>query len=217
MVQMFLTNLVREWKHEWRNLYQLGGLLAFLLSVSYLIYFFNTEISVTLWTLLYWLVYLFISFFTASRVYEFDNEQYRIYQHQLQHPFLLFVSKAFFLFLVLSLLGFVIKLTFDLFMPMPYNPFFSIVLVIIIISLGFSLLTAFISFLSSHGQNKQLLLIILSLPLCFPMLGMAFTIMSQLMGGESLSSLAKLFIPLLAMDLLAIALIILLLPLSWKN
>ncbi len=217
MLRQFWTNLVREWMREWRNLYQLAGLLAFLFGVSYLIYFFSAEKTAASWTLLYWMVYLFVSFFTAARTYEVDNEQYRVYQHQLQNPLWLFASKSCFLFLALCLLGLLIKMVFDLFMPLAYNPFMASCAVIAAISFGMALLMAFSSFLASHGANKSFLLIVLSLPLCFPMLGIAFQLMSQLLSGESLSTLSKLFVPLLAIDLMVVGLIVLLLPLSWKS
>ena len=82
---------------------------------------------------------------------------------------------------------------------------------------GFSLHTAFTSFIASHGQVKQILMVIISLPLCFPLVGMAFSLSMDVLNGESIAEIIPKFYPLLAIDLIALALVTFLLPLSWKN
>ncbi len=207
----------KEFINEWRSLYQLGGLMSFLLGVCFLIYFFSGGAQPRLWNLMFWIVYLFLSFFTAARIYEEDNTKYRIYIYQLADPILLFASKAIYLTLLLTALGLLLNLVLNILIPM--NNAFNLlwILLLVLVSLGFAILTCFTSFISSHGQSKQVLMVVITLPLCFPLMGMAFSFADSLLLAENSRVLLDKAYPIVAIDLLAIALVVILLPLSWKN
>jgi ABC-type transport system involved in cytochrome c biogenesis permease component len=207
----------KELHFEWRSLFQLGGLISFLIGVSYLVYFFAGELSTRVWNLMYWIIFLFLTFFAASRSYEEDNTRYKIYTYQLSSPLQLFIAKASYLFFILFIFGFLLLVIFNTWLPKQNSFTLAWFVILAFVSLGFSLLTAFTSFIASHGQVKQILMVIISLPLCFPLVGMAFSLSLDVLNGESLDLLLKKFYPLIAIDLLALALVTFLLPLSWKN
>ncbi len=214
---MLKSLLKKELLFEWRSLFQLGGLISFLIGVSYLVYFFAGELSARVWNLMYWIIFLFLTFFAASRSYEEDNTRYKIYTYQLSSPIKLFVAKASYLFVIIFLFGFLLVLIFNAWIPRENSFSLSWFFILAIVSLGFSLLTAFTSFIASHGQVKQILMVIISLPLCFPLVGMAFSLSMDVLNGESIRLLVTKFYPLLAIDLMALALVTFLLPLTWKN
>ncbi|MBK8449596.1 MAG: hypothetical protein WAS55_00940 [Saprospiraceae bacterium] len=214
---MFKSLLRKEFLFEWRSLYQIGGLLSFLIGVSYLVYFFSGEINARHWNLMYWIIFLFLSFFGAARAYEDDNNRFKIYTHQLSSPLLLFLTKSFYLFLSLSVFGLLLNFILNGLLPIQNGFNISWIIVLLAVCLGFALLTAFTSFLSSHGQTKQVLMVVISLPLCFPLIGMAFSFTLDILSGQSLAAIYPKLYPIFAIDLLAMALVSLLLPLSWKN
>ncbi len=209
--------LRKELIFEWRSLFQLGGLFSFLIGVSYLVYFFSGELSTRFWNLMYWIIFLFLSFFAASRCYEEDNNRYRIYTYQLSSALELFVAKVIYLCSVLFLFGFLLNLIFNLLIPHAHSFSLYWFVVLAIVSLGIALLTAFTSFIASHGQVKQILMVIISLPLCFPLIGMGFSLSLEILIGNPISEWSSRFYPLIAIDLLALALVTFLLPLTWKN
>lgn len=214
---MFGSILRKEFLFEWRSLFQLGGLISFLFSVSYLVYFFGGQLTVRIWNLLYWIIFLFITFFTASRTFEDDNNRYKIYTYQLCSPLQLFLAKSLYLFLVIFFFGFLLNVVLNTWLPREYS--FSLLwfLDLAMVCLGISLLTTFTSFIASHGQVRQILMVIISLPLCFPMIGIAYSIGFDILNGEAISALESRCYALIAMDFIAIAFISFLLPLSWKN
>jgi len=214
---MFRSLLHKELIFEWRSLFQLGGLIGFLLGVSYLVYFFAGDLSFRVWNLMYWIIFLFLIFFSASRTFEEDNSRYKIYTYQLSSPLQLFLSKVSYLFVIIFLFGFILNLVFHAWIPKANTFSISWFLIMAIVSLGFSVLTAFTSFIASHGQVKQILMVIISLPLCFPLLGMGYSLSLDVLNGEPLNEITSKFYPLIAIDLLAVALVIFILPLSWKN
>jgi ABC-type transport system involved in cytochrome c biogenesis permease component len=214
MIRLLLR---KELLFEWRSLFQLGGLISFLIGVSYLVYFFAGELSARVWNLMYWIIFLFLTFFAASRSYEEDNTRYRILTYQLSSPVQLFIAKAIYLLGILFMFGVILMLIFNAWIPRAHSFSLSWFFILAIVCLGFSLLTAFTSFIASHGQVKQILMVIISLPLCFPLIGMAFSLSLDVLNGESAGSIITKFYPLLAIDLIALALVTFLLPLSWKN
>ncbi|MBP8725552.1 MAG: hypothetical protein KBF37_10500 [Saprospiraceae bacterium] len=200
---------------EWRNPSQLGGLLSFLAGVCFLCYFFSGDVHPAQWNLLFWIVYLFLSFFASARMYEEDNIRYRFYTSQLVRPLLLFAAKLGYLWGLLLLLSWVLLNLFSALLPVPGTGGPGWLLLLVLVSAGFACLGCFTSLLSSYGQSRQMLVIVISLPLCFPLLGSAYAASLELLtGGEAW--LAKL-IPVLAIDLLTLAMATILLPLSWKG
>ncbi len=207
----------KEFINEWRSLYQLGGLLSFLLGVSFLIYFFSGGAQPRIWNLMFWIVYLFLSFFAAARIYEEDNTKYRIYMHQLADPMVLFAAKAVYVTFLLTGLGLLLNLVLNMLIPMENAFGLFWIFLLVLVSSGFAMLTCFTSFISSHGHSKQVLMVVITLPLCFPLMGMAFSFAESLLQGDASSILFQKAYPILAIDLLAVALVAILLPLSWKN
>ncbi|MEO6190465.1 MAG: heme exporter protein CcmB [Saprospiraceae bacterium] len=207
-----LTLWKRDIKNEWRNFYQLGGLLAFVSGVSYLIYFFSGSPEIREWNLLYWLTYLFLCFFIGSRTYEEDQTRYRMLIYQLINPFNLFHSKWSFLFIFLTLLNILVLFLFRLFIPTIHVDFLQWILLSILLNLGMSVLIAFSALLNAHARNNTLFLTVLILPLSFPLIGMAFATGLNILEGQSLwSNMSKVQL-MLAIDLITCALSFFIVP-----
>lgn len=209
--------LHKEVISEWRNPFQIGGLISFLAGVSFLVYFFSGNIEPKVWNLLYWLVFLFLSFFSAARVYEEDNIKYRIYNHTLYSPMQLFMAKWIYLALTLVILGMLLLIVYNILLPVDHGLDLSWMLLLVLVSLGFACLTSFTSFIASHGNSRQMLMVVITLPLCFPLLGTAFACSAAILAGTALDVVISKAYPIIAIDLFAFAFVLILLPLSWKN
>ncbi|MBK9107864.1 MAG: ABC transporter permease [Saprospiraceae bacterium] len=209
--------LQKEVISEWRNPFQIGGLISFLAGVSFLVYFFSGNIEPKVWNLLYWLVFLFLSFFSAARVYEEDNIKYRIYNLTLYSPMQLFLAKWIFLTLTLMVLGILLLFVYNILLPIEKGLHLSWLFLLTLVSLGFACLTSFTSFIASHGNSRQMLMVVITLPLCFPLLGTAFACSAAILSGNDLNVILTKSYPIIAIDLFAFAFVLILLPLSWKN
>lgn len=119
--------------------------------------------------------------------------------------------------MLLTALGIVLLLVFNVLIPInnALNAYWIIVL--LFASVGFAILTCYTSFIASHGQGKQILMIVITLPLCFPLLGMSYVFCLSVMDAYDWEVLLQKLYPIIAIDLFAIALVSILLPLSWKN
>ncbi|MEP7195819.1 MAG: heme exporter protein CcmB [Saprospiraceae bacterium] len=207
----------RDLLNEWRNFYQLGGLLAFLSGVCYLIYFFGGKIDLQEWSLLYWLTYLFLSFFIGARVYEDDHTKYRFFFHQLVHPQNLFLSKLIYVFCFLLLINLISLFLFTLFIPVIHVDWMNWMILCLILNIGMSNLICFSSLLNTNIQNSTLFLTILILPLSFPLLGVAYSASIGILEGQSIVSNISKFQLILGIDLITFALAIVLLPQLLRN
>ncbi len=202
---------------EWRSLYQISGLMAFLLGVAYLIYFFVGSPILETWNLLFWLVLLFLSFFIGSRLFEEDAIRYKSYLHQMVSPVQLFLAKVIFSFFLLTVLSVLLFSIFLILIPVTIHSWFNWMVLFIILNFGLAVIMTFGAFLAALGQNRTILLTILTLPLSFPSFGLSYSIGLKFLDGNSIKDCISNFQPMLAIDLISLALVIILLPYTWKN
>lgn len=207
-----LILLKKEIRNEWRNLYQLGGLLSFLCSVCYLIYFFAGKPDSNQWNLLYWLSYLFLCFFIGSRVYEDDQTKYRQIINQLVHPINLMISKVIFVFFFLMFINMMILSLFAIFIPSIEVDFVSWLMLCILLNIGMSVLITFTALLNAYARNNTLFLTILILPLSFPLIGMSFSIAKKILEGQRFFAHMNSIQLLGGIDLMILALSLLIVP-----
>lgn len=214
---MLKALLSKELVCEWRSFHQFAGLLSFLLAVAYLVYFFGGDVNPKFWNLMYWIIYLFLVFFSASRSFEEDNNRFKIYTNQLTAIKWVFISKAMYQLLQCVVFGLVLYLIMNLLIPLKHHEILPWLLILVLMSLGMSVLNTFTAFIASNGQTRQVLMVVISLPLCFPLIGMSYSLSIDILNGQSIFENISKFYPLLAIDLLAIALVSFLLPLTWKS
>ncbi|NOT38785.1 MAG: hypothetical protein HOP11_15535 [Saprospiraceae bacterium] len=217
-MKTILSCISRDFKNEWRNLYQLGGLFSFLIGVCYLIYFFGDKNqSLSEWNLKYWLVYLFLSFFVGSRIYEEDQGRFRIFLHQLVHPGQLLLSKIIFVFFLLTVMNMLILFFFQLFNPEIQVQFFNWLSICMLINVGMATLISFSSLLNSNIRNNTILLTVIILPISFPLIGMAYSTSHSVLEGVSILSVGSKLRLILGIDLITIAIVFFLYPHIARN
>ncbi len=214
---MFKALLNKELLCEWRSFHQLAGLLSFMLAVAYLVYFFGGEVQPKFWNLMYWIIYLFLVFFSAVRSFEDDNNRFRIYTNQLAPVKLVFLAKAVYQLIQCVLFGLVLACILNLLIPQKNLDFSSWFFILCLLGFGMAVLNTFTSFIASNGQTRQVLMVVISLPLCFPLIGMAYALSLDLLLGQSIFENVTKFYPILAIDILGLALVSFLLPLTWKT
>lgn len=214
---MIKALLSKEILCEWRSFHQFAGLLSFLLAVAYLVYFFGGEVNPKFWNLMYWIIYLFLVFFSATRSFEEDNNRFKIYTNQLVAIKWVFISKALYQLIQCVIFGMLLYLIMNMLIPQKHLELFPWLMILFLMSFGMAVLNTFTAFIASNGQTRQVLMVVISLPLCFPLIGMSYSLSIDVLNGQSIFENLDKFYPLLAIDLLAIALVSFLLPLTWKS
>ena len=144
-MKIVLALIRKDLLFEWRSLYQISGLLAFLLGVAYLIYFFVGSPILETWNLLFWLVLLFLSFFIGSRLFEDDAIKYKYYLHQMVSPIQLFLAKVVFCFILLTGLSILLFCIFIVLIPVTIHFWINWIILFVILNFGFAIIMNLIS------------------------------------------------------------------------
>lgn len=207
----------REVLKEFRSFHQIGSVLVFLLGCSYLVYFFASHASLELWNLMFWMIHLFTGFYAGYRVFEDDLGRYRVLTNQLFDYGSLFVARTIFLFTFLSLVSLLQFVLFNILVPIPDIRIFDWVALVALVNFGLSLVFCFNSFLSSQGNQRTLLFAVLALPLSFPIFGSAYLSGIQVLQSQiNFWDIAPIRI-IFSINLFALALVYILMPLIWRN
>jgi len=217
MVSKIVILLKKDFLKEFRSFHQLGAVLAFLTGAAYLVYFFSRKDGPEEWNLLYWIVFLFVSFFTGYRVFEEDLGRYKALSHQLYDPFLIYLVKNLFLFILLNVLSFLLFFVFLILMPPGNVNYFDWLGLMLLFNAAVSVIFSFNSILSSQVSNQTLLFTVLVLPLVFPLFGAGYLTGLAILNGTGVFGDASQFRIIFGITLFAIALVFLILPFIWKN
>lgn len=209
--------LKKDYRFELRNLYQLGGIIGFVLGISYVYYFYSADINARSWSLAYWMSFMFISFFSASRIFEMDLGAHRQYAQQLIPAQIHFFVKVIFVFCQLFFYAIFLWFLMHTLMTVQWDFHWYWLLLLALCCLGISMVTCFCSFLSMQTSGSQLLVALISLPICFPLIGMSFSIGMQVIQPNTDFDFYKALFPLLGIDLFCAAMLVILVPLIWKS
>ena len=217
MISQLVALIKKDLLIEWRQWVSLAALILFLFGISYLIYFFSSNIHPHQWLLMYWIVFLFLGLFMSQGSFESSGLHRKYYVSQLCSPELIFASKVIYQTLSMMIFGNLLYWVFQMLLPQQQMNYGLLMPVLFLCSLGFALSMSFCSFLAQYAQSAQILMLILSIPIVFPVLGMSFTASVQIMEGKGYEAIRYSLMILIAINCFAAALLSFVIPLSWKN
>lgn len=155
--------------------------------------------------------------FLGKNYSEEDLLQNRLYLFQLISPLRYLVTKILFLSFVYFILQLVIFFIFQLLIPMNSLLSWHWLWICLLTALGMcsiSVVGSFFSYLASQNGHLQM---ILSLPFCFPIVGLAYAATLVLADGGAWSKMFTLGSMLMAVDLFNLAMILFVVSLMWKH
>ena len=210
--------LRKEITLEWRQRYALGGILLYVLSTVFIIYFSFQKPEASTWNILFWIVVLFASVNAIVKGFQQESGKRQLFYYTLAHPLAIILSKTIYhslLLLVISLL------TFGAFALVAGNPVQNLgqfMLALFLGSIGFSINLTFVSAIASKANNSATLMAILSFPLIIPIL---MTLIKMSTAALALSPMAQDIqsdiLILVAIDLLLLAFSLILFPFLWRD
>jgi len=157
---------------EWRQKYAVGGILLYVFSSLFVVFFsFRDSSAIEVWKSVFWIIMLFASVNALTKSFVRESGSQQLYMYQLAPPNLVFLSKWIYNVLLLFVIGAVTLggltvLSSD--PPMRYLGLFF--LIIFLGSVGFALVFTFLSSISSKAGNSATLMAILSFPVVLPIL-----------------------------------------------
>jgi len=215
------TFLGKEFLVEWRERYALSGILLYLLSTIFIVYFsFKLKLNhlnSTVWNALYWIIILFVGINAVAKSFMQESQHKVLYYYTIISPLHIIISRMlynFALMLGLSLLGLLV------FILVVGNPVLTYELFLLNVFLGVTALSVtftLVSGIASKGQNKSTLMAVLGFPLIIPILLLCVKVSDSAMLGMSITGSGDELLSLLAINLISISMTLILFPYLWRN
>lgn len=212
-----LNIFLKEISIDFRQKYAVGGIFLFAAALVYIIFKAYNVIQPREWTILIWIIMLFVGLSAIVKSFVQENRETYIYYYTLFDPLELIVAKLIYNFIFLGLLFMIVigLLYFFSGYPVKDNTLFYIGSMWGI--LGMSIIFTFVSVISSSESGNSTLMSILALPLVLPVLLLLLKISAVSVRLISDTSVWDDVWMLAGIDSIMLGAIIMLFPGLWRN
>lgn len=217
MVQRILTLIKLEWKLEFRQRASLAGVLLFAIGTVYLFSLAFGNLEPRLWNALFWIVLLFGATNGLSNAFRRELSYRYAYYHQLAPPLAIYLSKVVFNSVFLLAIGTIVWGLLALLFNNPVSDYGLFISTLLLACLGLSLILTFLALIAGRVTNGSGLVAILAFPVVIPLLLTVVKLGAVSTRVIAQTSTANDLLVLGGLNLLAIGLAILLVPLLWKE
>ena len=216
-MRQYFSLLALEWRLELRRGAQLATVALFVLGTVYLFSLAFGALEPRLWNALFWLVLLFTATNAAARLFDRELTYRYAYYVQVAPPLVVFAAKVTFAAALLCGVGALSWAALALLFGSPVRDVGLFALALALGSIGLALVLGFVSVLTSRARGGAGLNAVLAFPVLIPLLltlvklgAVSARLVQQTSTGKDLLLLA-------AVDLLAVGLAILLVPMVWRE
>jgi heme exporter protein B len=209
--------LRKEFLLEFRQRYAISGIVLYVFSMVFVVYIASVKVQPPVWNVLFWLIVLFASVNAVVKSFVQESGARQLYYYQIADPTVLLLAKILYntlLLLVLSVLAFVV---YSLVAGNPVRDPWLFTLVLLLGSLGFSIVFTFIAAIAARANNSATLMAILSFPVILPILLTLIRLSSIALRLIQDTSYQRDILNLLAIDTILITLTFILFPYVWKD
>lgn len=209
--------LQKEILLELRQKYAISGILLYVLSTVFIVYFALIEVQRPVWSALFWIIVLFAATNAVAKSFVQENSQRALYYYTLAHPMAILAAKVIYNFLLLLVLS---ALTFGAYSVVAGNavkevPLF--LLTIVMGSLGLAITLTFISAIAAKASNGATLMAIMGFPVILPIFIVLIKLTAQALRLIQETSYWRDIASLLAIDVILLSLGFLLFPFLWRD
>jgi len=211
----------KEIRLEIRSLFSFSGVLIYIFSIIFICYISisinNGYLNPIIWNSLFWIILLFISLYSISRKFSYENESRLLYYYSLVRPESMIFSKIFYNFFFLFFIFLLIYFLFTFFLGNPVIDYFIFILNLFFASISFSSLLTLTSSISSKSDNYNILMPTISMPIIIPILLLLIKISKNSLCNYDIVINLSYILILFFINLILIFLSYILFPYLWKN
>lgn len=211
------TLIHKELLVEWRQKYAIGGILLYVLSTVFIVYFSFSGIDAKAWNTLFWIIMLFASVNAVTKSFVQENSQRELYYYSLARPPAILLAKIIYNTLLLLIISGLTYLAFSVLAINPVKNADQFFLALLLGSIGFSIAFTFISAIAGKAANSSTLMAILSFPAVIPILMTLLKISANALGLMTDTGIWKDIGILVAIDLIMLTLTFILFPFLWRD
>ncbi|MFT7237150.1 MAG: heme exporter protein B [Cyclobacteriaceae bacterium] len=209
--------LKKDFQLDFRLKYPFIGLILYLFSVVFLLYYsFSLGLKTEIWNSLLWITVLFVA--TNAIAKSFIQETNRnLYYYFISSPLAILTSKLIYSFCFLCTLCVISFGLFSILLGYPGNNQFWFWVNLLLGCLGISSAFTMISALSSKTNSAGVMMVILGFPVILPIIILGSSNSNILLLGGSITDISDNLMTLFSVDLVIIALAYILFPYSWRS
>ena len=201
--------LVRlDFKIEYRNKFEIYGLLLFVVVTSFILYKSIIDTDVLYYNAVFWVLLLVISTNFALRSFTKMNASESRYLYQLTDATSIIFSKLFFNWLLIFTGGLLFLLSGLIFHSFDEYPLLSFFGLLTLSSLALSSTYSLPSALFMSSSSKATLLGILAFPISIPVILISSALGNQLLAQNEMNSSGLLMLVSIALIMIAVSLIL---------
>lgn len=207
----------KELSIDFRQKYAIGGIFLFAATVVYLFFKAYNTINPREWTILIWIIMLFVGLSAIVKSFMQENKETYLYYYTMFDPLELLIAKLAYNFLFLLTLFLIVIGFLYLFSGYPIKDNGLFLAGSLLGILGISTIFTFVSIISSSEASNSTLMSVLALPLVLPILLLLLKISAvsaRLMSDTSVWEDVWL---LMGIDSMMLGAMLLLFPGLWRN
>ncbi len=212
-----------ELKLEFRLKYAIAGLLMYVLSTVYLVYFsleyqgVRADLVPTIWSIFFWLIVLFTTVNATFQSFSKLTQGKMLLYYTLVSPQVFIAAKLIVNALVSLILSLLTGLIFVFILGDPSQQFGVLLLSLCIGTIGYSLLFTYISAIASKSGGNASLAVVLGFPLALPLLSIIVKLFGESFNPSlSLNFDNNLWIAL-GFNFIPLLLALILFPYIWRD
>ena len=209
--------LKKELHLELRSKAMLGGILLYVVSSIFIVYFSTRNISKQSWNSLFWIIGIFAAVSVVAKSFFQEPKSRQLYYYQLVQPLEFIIAKVIYNFLFILMVLLLTTLIFgvvgEINIARPYV--FGVAL--LLGSLSFAIVFSFVSALAMKTKNQGTISTIMSFPLSIGLMMLIVRLSGYAIGILHDTSYDSDILFLICINTILIALILILYPFVWKD
>ncbi len=202
---------------ETRQQYTFYGVLLYVASTVFVVYFSAGKPEDVTWNALFWIVQLFVSVNAVAKSFLQDSKGRMLYYYTISGAGNYIIAKIIFNVLLMLLMSFLTLLVFTLLLGNPVIYFAEFIGISFLGGIGLSLVFTFLAAIAAKAQQQSALMAIMGFPIVIPQLLLLGKISSAAFSDALQTGWWQMVLLLVCLDVLIILLSIILFPFLWKD
>ena len=202
---------------EWRQKYAISGILLYMLSIVFIIFFTFEEMRGPVWVVLFWIIILFTAVNAVAKSFMQESAGRLLYYYTLASPQAIITSKIFYNICMMLFMAAIALLFYSIVAGFPVVDDLSFVSALFLGAIAFASTFSMISAIASKASNNGTLMAILSFPVLIPVIKILIRISLNAIQENNFSLNAQDLLYLLALNIFIIVLALILFPYLWRD
>ncbi len=207
----------KELLTEWRQKYALSGVLLYVMTTVFLLYFLFDKVGPESWAALFWVTVLFAAINAVAKSFMQESSGRMLYFYSIAGPAHFLLAKMLYNLLLLLVISLLTIAAFALLLGTPLEQLDQWAVISLVGSGGFAFTFTTISAIAAKAQNNATLMAILGFPVVLPQLALLTDSARTLILTGDLSRAQDSLLALGAVDVIVVIVSFLLFPYLWRE